>query len=50
MVLNVVGWVVFTMFSGDPRLPSLGTALVAIGLGWAGVVVLKLRDQVWDRI
>ena len=50
LVLSVVGWVVFTTFSGDPWLPSIGTALVAIGLGWAGVVVLKMRDEVWARI
>jgi hypothetical protein len=50
VVLNVVGWLVFTTFSGDPWLPSVGTALVAIGLGWAGVVVLKMRDEVWNRI
>ncbi len=50
VVLSLVGWVVFTLFSGDPWLPSLGTGLVAVGLGWAGVVVLKMRDEVWDRI
>ena len=50
VVLNVVGWLVFTMFSGDPWLPSLGTALVAVGLGWAGLVVLRIRDEVWDRL
>ena len=50
LVLNVVGWVVFTLFSGDPWLPSLGSGLVAIGLGWAGLIVLKTRDQVWDRL
>ncbi|MGY1804976.1 hypothetical protein ACI78T_16975 [Blastococcus sp. SYSU D00922] len=50
LVLNVVGWVVFTMFSGDPWLPSIGTALVAIGLGWAGLIVLRTRDEVWARM
>lgn len=50
LVLNVVGWLVFTLFSGDPWLPSLGTGLVAIGLGWAGLIVLKTRDEVWDRL
>ena len=50
LVLNIVGWVVFTFFSGDPWLPSVGSALVAIGLGWAGVIVLKTRDEVWDRL
>jgi hypothetical protein len=50
VVLNVVGWLVFTMFSGDPWLPSIGTALVAVGLGWAGLVVLRMRDEVWARI
>jgi hypothetical protein len=49
-VLNLVGWVVFTLFSGDAWLPSLGTGMVAVGLGWAGIVVLKMRDEVWDRI
>ena len=28
----------------------LGTGLVAIGLGWAGLIVLKTRDEVWDRL
>jgi hypothetical protein len=50
VVLNVVGWTVFTFFSGDALLPSVGTGMVAIGLAWAGVIVLKMRDQVWDRI
>jgi len=50
LVLNIVGWLVFTMFSGDPWLPTLGTGLVAIGLGWAGVIVLKMRDETWARL
>ena len=50
VVLNVVGWVVFTFFSGDAWLPSVGSGLAAIGLAWAGVIVLKMRDEVWDRI
>ena len=50
LVLNVVGWGIFTTFSGDPWLPSIGSALVAVGLGWAGVIVLKMRDEVWARI
>ena len=50
VVLNVVGWLVFTTFSGDPWLPSVGSGLVAIGLGWAGVIVLKTRDEVWNRL
>jgi hypothetical protein len=50
VVLNVVGWIVFTLFSGDPWLPSIGTGLVAIGLGWAGLIVYKMRDEVWARI
>ena len=50
VVLNVVGWLVFTLFSGDPWLPSIGTGLVAIGLGWAGLIVLKTRDEVWSRM
>lgn len=49
LVLNVVGWLLFTMFSGDPWLPSLGTGLVAVGLGWAGLIVFRTRDEVWDR-
>ncbi|TQN42030.1 hypothetical protein FHU33_1422 [Blastococcus colisei] len=48
-MLNVVGWLLFTMFSGDPWLPSLGTGLVAVGLGWAGLIVFRTRDEVWDR-
>jgi hypothetical protein len=50
LVLSIVGWVVFTLFSGDPWLPSVGTGLVAIGLGWAGLTVLKTRDEVWARL
>jgi hypothetical protein len=50
VVLSVVGWLVFTFFSGDAWLPSLGTGLVAIGMAWAGVIVFKMRDEVWDRI
>jgi hypothetical protein len=49
-VLSVVGWVVFTFFSGDAWLPSVGTGLVAIGLAWAGLIVLRMRDQVWNRL
>ena len=50
LVLSIIGWLVFTFFSGDPWLPSVGSALVAIGLGWAGVIVLKTRDEVWNRL
>jgi hypothetical protein len=50
VVLGVVGWVIFTFFSRDAWLPSLGTGLAAIALGWCGVIVLKMRDEVWDRI
>ncbi len=50
LVLSVVGWLVFTFFSGDAWLPSVGTGLVAVGLAWAGGIVLKMRDQVWDRL
>jgi hypothetical protein len=49
-VLGIVGWVVFTFFSGDAWLPSIGTSLVAVGLAWAGLTVLKLRDEVWNRL
>lgn len=50
VVLSIVGWGIFTFFSGDAWLPSLGTGLAAAGLAWCGVVVLKMRDEVWDRI
>jgi hypothetical protein len=50
LVLNVVGWLVFTFFSGDAWLPSVGSSLVAIGLAWAGVIVWKMRDEVWNRL
>ena len=50
LVLSVVGWLVFTFFSSDAWLPSVGSSLVAIGLAWAGVIVLKMRDEVWDRL
>src|SRR3712207_5654178 len=49
VVLNVVGWAVFTVFSGDAWLPSIGTGLVAVGLAWAGLIVLRTRDEVWER-
>jgi hypothetical protein len=47
MLLSVVGWLVFTFFSGDAWLPSLGTGLAATGLAWAGVIVLRMRDRAW---
>jgi hypothetical protein len=50
LVLSVVGWLVFTFFSGDAWLPSVGSSLVAIGLAWAGVIVLTMRDHVWNRL
>jgi len=50
LVLSVVGWGVFTAFSGDAWLPSLGSGLAAAGLVWAGVLVLKVRDQDWARL
>lgn len=50
LVLSVVGWLVFTFFSGDAWLPSVGSSLVAIGLAWAGVIVLRMRDEVWTRL
>jgi hypothetical protein len=50
LVLSVVGWLVFTFFSGDAWLPSVGSALVAVGLAWAGVIVLKMRDEIWARL
>ncbi len=50
LVLSVVGWLVFTFFSGDAWLPSVGSSLVAIGLAWAGVIVWKMRDEVWNRL
>ena len=49
-VLSLVGWVVFTFFSGDAWLPSIGTGLAAVGMAWAGAVVLKMRNEVWNRI
>ncbi|NEK57090.1 hypothetical protein GCU56_04285 [Geodermatophilus sabuli] len=50
LLLSVVGWLVFFFFSGDAWLPSVGTGLMALGLAWAGVIVLTMRDEVWDRI
>ena len=50
LVLSVVGWAIFTAFTGDALLPSLGSGLAAIGLAWAGVLVLKTRDEVWARL
>jgi hypothetical protein len=46
-ILSIVGWLVFTSFSGDAWLPSLGTGLAALGLAWAGVIVLRMRDEAW---
>ena len=50
VVLSVVGWVVFFFYSGDAWLPSISTALIAVATAWAGVIVLRMRDDVWDRI
>jgi hypothetical protein len=50
LVLSLAGWVTFTFFSGDAWLPSIGTAMVTVGMAWAGVIVLKLRDRVWARL
>jgi hypothetical protein len=50
LVLSVAGWIVFTAFSGDAWLPSIGSGLVAVGLAWAGVTVLRMRDDVWARL
>ena len=50
LVLSVVGWGIFTVFSTDVWLPSLGSGLAAAGLAWAGVIVLRTRDEVWDRL
>ena len=50
LVLSLVGWGIFTSFSVDAWLPSVGSGLVAIGLAWAGVIVWKMRDEVWDRL
>jgi hypothetical protein len=50
LILSILGWGIFTTFSGDPWLPSIGSGLVAIGLGWAGLIVLKMRDDVWARL
>ncbi len=50
VALGAVGWVVFTFSAGDAWLPSISTALVAAATTWAGVIVLRMRDDVWDRI
>jgi uncharacterized membrane-anchored protein len=47
VVLSVVGWVVF--FANDAWLPTLSMALTAIALAWCGVIVLRMRDEAWDR-
>jgi hypothetical protein len=49
VVLSVVGWVVFFLFANDAWLPTLSTALVAVSLAWCGVLVLRMRDEAWDR-
>jgi hypothetical protein len=49
-LLSILGWVVFTAFSGDAWLPTVGTALVAVGMAWAGVTVWKMRDEVWAQL
>lgn len=49
LVLGVVGWGVFTFFSGDAWLPSVGTGLAAVGLAWCGTIVLRMTDRDWDR-
>ncbi|MGY1745601.1 hypothetical protein [Blastococcus sp. SYSU D00695] len=49
VALGVVGWTVFVFFAADAWLPSLSTALVALSLGWCGVIVLRMRDEAWAR-
>ncbi|MGY1618525.1 hypothetical protein ACI797_17450 [Geodermatophilus sp. SYSU D00691] len=49
LVLGLVGWLVFFFFANDAWLPTLSTALVAISLAWCGVIVLRMRDEAWDR-
>ncbi|SEP15824.1 hypothetical protein [Trujillonella endophytica] len=50
VVLGAVGWGVVLVVDGDAWLPSIGTALVAVALAWAGAIVLRMRDDVWDRM
>jgi hypothetical protein len=50
LVLSVVGWGIFTAFTGDALLPSVGSGLTAVGLAWAGVIVLKTHDEEWARL
>ena len=51
----IAGLVLAMLFAGweSLRLRPLawiGTGLVTVGMVWAGVTVLKLRDQVWNRL
>jgi hypothetical protein len=50
VLVTLVGFGIFLIASGDAWLPTIGGTLAAIGLGWAGVLVLTMRDEVWDRI
>ncbi|MFW3172052.1 hypothetical protein [Geodermatophilus sp. CPCC 206100] len=50
VLVTLVGFGIFLFASGDAWLPTIGGTLAAIGLGWAGTIVLKMRDETWDRI
>ena len=49
VVLSVIGWVVFFFFANDAWLPTLAMTMAAIALIWCGVIVLRMRDEAWDR-
>jgi hypothetical protein len=50
VLLTVLGFALFTVFSGDVLLFCTGGVVLAAALAWAGVLVLRMRDEVWDRI
>ncbi len=46
-VLGIAGWVGFAGLASGTWLPTATTALVAVALAWCGVLVLRMRDEVW---
>jgi hypothetical protein len=49
VIMSVVGWLVFFFFANDAWLPTLSMTLAAAALAWCGVIVLRMRDEAWDR-
>lgn len=50
VVLNAVGWVLLIAFPGSSWIPTAATAVSALSLIWMGTIVLRMRDEAWDRL